>query len=155
MSIPTPIRKNGIKIALPTKSILFIRGEWRGISVFSARPAINAPIIPSIPAHWDKIAPRKTMTSTKIYWDTLSRYLLKNHLAIRGNTSSIIRVDAVNDSRSLIQNKLLREPLLIPTIIASTSSASMLVISVLPTDILTALFFASPSLLTIGYVIRV
>src|SRR5690606_3312849 len=95
------------------------------------------------------------MTSTKIYWDTLSLNLLKIQRAILGNTSRIIKVEAVNDSTNCIQKKLLRDPLLIPTMIARTRSASMLVISVLPTAMLTALFFASPSLLTIGYVISV
>ena len=50
ISIPTPIRKNGMKIALPTNSNLFINGEIRGIKELIAIPTKKAPIIASSPA---------------------------------------------------------------------------------------------------------
>jgi len=38
-------------MALPTKSTRFIRAEVFGMSLLSANPPINAPIIASIPAN--------------------------------------------------------------------------------------------------------
>ena len=65
-SIPTLIKKKGIKIALPVNSIRFINGEVCGISWFNARPARNAPIIASIPASSANQEARNTIASTKI-----------------------------------------------------------------------------------------
>ena len=50
MSMPTPIRKKGMKMAFPTNSIRFIRGEVRGIWRLRANPERNAPMIGSSPA---------------------------------------------------------------------------------------------------------
>jgi len=89
ISIPTPMRKNGMKIAFPTKSMRFIKGDVRGISLFRARPARNAPMIASMPANFDITPPRNTSTSTKMYCEMLSLYRLRNHRATIGNRKMI------------------------------------------------------------------
>ena len=71
------MRKYGMNMALPTKSIRRISGEECGISLFSTRPVIKAPRIPSIPASSIIPAPRKSIAITKIYCITLSLYVLK------------------------------------------------------------------------------
>ena len=85
ISIPTPIRKNGINKDVPTNSILFMSGEVWGISLFSNIPATNAPIIGSNPASSAKKAQAKTIVSTKIKCEFFSdSNTLKNHAAILG-----------------------------------------------------------------------
>src|SRR5690606_2086975 len=64
--IPTDIRKKGIKIALPINSILFIKAEECGISLFKANPAANAPMIGSSPAISAIKAEKNTTVKTKI-----------------------------------------------------------------------------------------
>ena len=71
-NIPTPIKKKGIKIAFPTKSIRFIKAEVFGINRFNANPARKAPIIASKPAASAKKDAKNTKASTKIYWPTES-----------------------------------------------------------------------------------
>ena len=71
-SIPTPIRKKGIKIAFPTKSIRFIKAEVFGINRFKAKPAKNAPIIASNPAASARKEAKNTKANTKIYCPTES-----------------------------------------------------------------------------------
>lgn len=75
-----------MKIALPTNSTRFISGEVAGISLLSASPARNDPMIASSPASWARKAPRKTIASTKIYCEMLSCTLLKNQRPIRGES---------------------------------------------------------------------
>ncbi len=65
-NIPTLIRKNGINKEFPINSILFIRADDAGMSLFNANPATNAPIIGSNPAISAKNAAKKTIESTKI-----------------------------------------------------------------------------------------
>src|SRR5690606_24938369 len=43
--IPTDIKKKGMKMAFPMNSIRFIKAEECGMSLLSAKPATNAPII--------------------------------------------------------------------------------------------------------------
>ncbi len=150
ISIPTLIKKNGMKMEFPTKSMRFMSGEVRGIKRLSASPARNAPMMASIPAIIDITAPRNTIASTKIYWVTLSLKRLKNHRAITGKMNKMMRVNRIKNPVSLIQKKWSISPLVIPTITARTKSARILVINVLPTVILTAWFLAMPSLLTMG-----
>jgi len=54
-------------MALPTNSILFIKGEVPGINLLIASPVRKAPIIASTPANSDNTAPAYTRTSTKTY----------------------------------------------------------------------------------------
>src|SRR5690606_40701775 len=60
------LRKKGIKIAFPIKSIRFIRADECGINRFNASPAIKAPIIGSKPQTSAIKAAKKTMERTKI-----------------------------------------------------------------------------------------
>ncbi len=50
--MPTPIKKKGMKMALPTNSMRFIKGEVPGMRRFMARPARKAPMMGSRPATW-------------------------------------------------------------------------------------------------------
>ena len=70
--IPTPIRKYGMNIAFPTKSIRRMSGDECGIRGLSTRPVMKAPKIPSMPASSIIPAPKKSITITKMYWMTLS-----------------------------------------------------------------------------------
>src|SRR5690606_30386824 len=134
----------------PTNSILFINGDVWGISLLSDNPAKKAPIIASIPAASAKNAPKNTKPKTKIYWDTLSSYFLKNQRPKSGKTRPTISAKIRTDTPSLIQKALVISPVDIPAITASTNKASVSVIMVPPTVILTALFFVIPSLLMMG-----
>ena len=137
-------------MALPTNSTRFISGELCGISLFSANPARKEPIIASIPANCARKAPKKTIESTKIYCEILSCTLLKNQRPIKGNTSSTNKAKTTTEIPRRIQKASSALPVAMPTMIVSTSKASVSVIIVPPTVILTALFLLIPSLLMIG-----
>ena len=139
-----------MKIALPTNSTRFISGEVAGISLLSASPARNDPMIASSPASWARKAPRKTIASTKIYCGMLSCTLLKNQRPIRGNPNRTKSVKAVIDSPNRTQNMSSALPVESATTIVSTNSASVSVIIVPPTVMQTALFLLIPSLLIMG-----
>ena len=70
--IPTPMRKKGMKIALPTKSMRRMRGDEWGMSLLSTSPVMKAPRIPSMPASFISPAPRNSSIITKMYCMTLS-----------------------------------------------------------------------------------
>ncbi len=142
-------------MAFPTNSILFINGEVCGINRFSANPDKNAPIIPSIPAISARTAPKKTITKTKIYWETPSSNRLKNQRPIIGKSSITINPKTRIETDNLTQNSAFTSPVVIPAITASTKRAKVSVIKVPPTVIFTALFFAIPILLIKGYAINV
>ena len=126
-----------------------------GINLLSDNPTRNAPIIASIPAASAKKAPRNTIANTKMYCEILSSKRLKNHRPIIGKRKTMISPKNNTDIESRIQNMLFTSPVVMPAIAAKTSNASVSVIIVPPIVMLTALFFATPSLLTIGYAISV
>ena len=148
--MPTPIRKKGMKTALPTNSMRFIRGEVRGMSRFMARPARKAPMMGSRPAACARKAPKKTMTSTKTYCETLSLHRLKNQRPMIGKSSRMAAMQPATDAPSRYQKVPSASPVERPTITVSTVSASMSVTIVPPTAMFTALSRVMPSLLTMG-----
>ena len=139
-----------MKMALPTNSMRFMSGEVRGISRFMARPARNAPMMGSSPAASARNAPRKTIASTKMYWETLSLHRLKNQRPISGKSTTITAMQSTTDPASRYQNHSSALSVAMPTTTVSTSSARMSVTMVPPTAITTALSRAMPSLLTSG-----
>ena len=72
MSMPTPIRKYGMKTALPINSNLFFYGDTEGIYRFRIKPERKAPKMPSNPMAALKAAHRKTEAKTKINCITAS-----------------------------------------------------------------------------------
>ena len=139
-----------MKMALPTNSMRFISGDVLGMSRLSARPERNAPMIGSSPASWARKAPRKTIASTKMYCETLSLHSLKNQWAMIGKSTTMMRMQTSTEMPSLHQNVSSMLPVAIPTITVSSSRASVSVMTVPPTAIVTALSRAMPSLFTIG-----
>ncbi len=139
-----------MKMALPTNSMRFISGDVRGISWFSASPARKAPMMGSSPANRARTAPRKTMTSTKMYCETLSLHRLKNQRAMRGKSSMMTAMQAMTEAVSRYQNASSILPVATPTMTVSSSRASVSVMTVPPTAIVTARSREMPSLLTIG-----
>ena len=148
--MPTPIRKKGMKRALPTNSMRFISGEVAGMSRFMASPARKAPMIGSSPAASARKAPRKTITSTNTYCDTLSLHRLKNQRPMSGKRRRIAAMQTATEMPSRYQKALSALPVEKPTTTVSTERAMMSVMIVPPTAIVTALSRAMPSLLTMG-----
>ena len=58
ISIPTLMRKKGMKMAFPTNSTRFINADVCGMSLLRAKPAKKAPIMASIPASSARSAAR-------------------------------------------------------------------------------------------------
>ena len=135
--MPTLIKKNGMKMAFPTKSMRFINGERLGINLFKEIPARKAPTMYSIPASLARNAPMNTMPSTKIYCATLSLYRLKNHLPTSGNMKPKTKRNIVRPTAKRIQNCAVNSPFTISTTTAKTNKASTVVIMVPATDMLT------------------
>ena len=150
MSIPTLMRKKGMKMALPTKSMRFISGEVRGMSRPMARPARKAPMMGSRPAASAAKAPRKTIISTKMYCAMLSLQCLKNQRPMSGKSSVMPAMQATTEPLSRYQKAWSTLPVERPTMTVSTSRASVSVIIVPPTAMTTDLSRASPSFETIG-----
>ena len=86
-------------------------------------PAKNAPIIASSPASCAMNDAENTKANTKIYWDTLSSYFLKNHRVMRGKEYMTIVQKIVIDIKRRIQNISLISPCCIPAITARMISA--------------------------------
>ena len=148
--MPTLNKKKGMKIALPTNSTRFMSGDVEGISRLRVNPTKNAPMMASRPAACARNAPRKTIASTKIYWEMLSCTRLKNQRAMKGNPSNTMSVNRMTESPSRTQNMSSALPVANATTTVSTSSASVSVIIVPPTVMLTALFRLIPKRLMIG-----
>ena len=83
-SIPTPIRKYGMKRALPTNSIRVMSGLVLGTRRLMTNPARKAPSSPSSPTSLASDALRKTRARMKMYCMTLSENRRRNHLPMRG-----------------------------------------------------------------------
>ncbi len=82
---PTEIRKNGMNSASPTKRSRIMSRLCSGISMFSVRPARNAPIIGSRPARGAVAEQMYAKAKTNRKPDTLSAGTLrKNHLPSLG-----------------------------------------------------------------------
>ena len=139
-----------MKMALPTNSTRFISGDVRGMSRLRAMPERNAPMIGSRPANWAKKAPRKTIARTKMYCETLSLTCLKNQWASSGKRKTMMAMQSETEPASRHQNMSSTLPVAMPTITVSSSRASVSVMTVPPTAIVTALSRAMPSLLTMG-----
>ena len=150
ISMPTPIRKKGMKMAFPTNSTRFIKADVRGMSLFMDSPDRNAPIIGSIPASSARNAPVNTITRTKIYCETLSLKRLKNQRPMIGNNPNTMDPKIRREIRILIQKEGPTVPLDISTITVSTSNARVSVIIVPPMVMVTARFLVTPNLLRIG-----
>src|SRR5690606_15116439 len=150
-NMPTLMRKKGMNNAFPTNSILFIRGEVRGTSVLSANPAINAPMMGSIPATSAKKLAKNTMPNTRMYWETFSpSSLLKNHLTLIGNSQNTITEKMMMETSNLIQNLISKLPSTDPVITAKINKTAVSVMIVPPTTTVTASFLIRPSLLAMG-----
>jgi hypothetical protein len=126
------MRKNGIKTALPTNSILFIKDEECGINLLIASPEVNAPIIASSPASSAKKDPKKTDASTNVYCEIESSYLLKNHRESIGKSNKTMQPNIAVEIVSLIQKAAPMFPFVMPVTVASTSRARRSAIIVPP-----------------------
>ena len=69
---------------------------------------------------------------------------------MRGRTNKTITPKTRIEEERRIQNSAPTSPSVIPTTMANTSNASVSVITVPPTVMFTAMFFATPILLTRG-----
>jgi hypothetical protein len=72
ISIPTPIKKYGMKTALPINSNLFFNGETEGMYRLRIKPERKAPKMPSNPMAALKAAHKKSEARTKINCITAS-----------------------------------------------------------------------------------
>ena len=90
------------------------------------------------------------MTSTKMYWEMLSLQCLKNQCPISGKSCMMNAMQSTTEMPSRYQNMSSVFPVTMPTMTVSSSRASVSVMTVPPTAIVTALSRAMPSLLTMG-----
>ena len=150
MSMPMLIRKNGIKMALPTNSMRFIKGETPGISRLSTKPAKNAPNMPSKPTTSASNEAKNTMANTKIYCATLSPKRPRNHRANFGNTPNTTAHSNTTPTPKRSQYHTPEVPLRNATITAKMNNDAVTVTMVPATAMLTERLLATPILLTTG-----
>jgi len=85
-----------------------------------------------------------------MYCETLSLTCLKNQWASSGKRKTMMAMQSETEPASRHQNMSSTLPVAMPTITVSSSRASVSVMTVPPTAIVTALSRAMPSLLTMG-----
>ena len=146
---PTPIRKSGTKIFVPTKLICFITGLRLGTKRLSIAPQRNAPKILSKPAHSAKYAEMTIIAITSIKPIVVSLLRLKTNCAIRGKSEIITAQQITTRKRS---NSVLLSAPNITLLLSEANTKSERVIAgiVPPTAILAAIFFCTPYRLRIG-----
>ena len=135
--IPTPMRKYGMKMALPTNSRWVISGETLGTYRLSTRPTRKAPSSPSMPIYSIIHAPRNVIASTKMNCVTLSSWRRKKKRAMRGKKKNITKNTTDIFAKSRNQKPPVMLPLNSPPTTASTSSVSVSVMAVAPTAMVT------------------
>ena len=151
ISIPTLIKKNGIKRLFPVKDNLSASFDVGEIKLLKINPAKKAPIIGSIPKIWAKRLIPKITERTKTNCEPSSLFsFLKNQRHAGGNTNNTINKNIKTLIVSFTQNIIFKSPPSALTIIDKTNNAKKFTIIVPPTVIVTASFFDILNLLTRG-----